>query len=1697
MKSPLLAALFAFAFVLPARATVEIAEFMADNEDGLSDADGDNSDWIELHNGGAAAVNLDGWYLTDDAQSPHLWPLPAQELAAGGRLVVFASGKDRRTAGGELHTNFSLNQDGEYLALIRPDDSAATEFAPVFPPQRANVSYGTGVSVETDVLVHGGSAGKYRVPAAEEPGWQAAGFNDAAWSATTARAGYQTGGARPGQPIAWWTFDNTDADLSGNGRTAERRNGVSYSPQSPSQTEPGDSLSFTGAQQQYVSVPLDVSETAYTCSLWFRTSAASCGLFTVTDADLGAGGYDRLLYLSGGNIFARTWNNETISSTGRNFADSNWHHVVHVFGGTVGGQRIYVDGVQVAAGVKAQSDFNWQRTINIGFTNDAGANAYFTGEIDDVAVWSEALGAASIAQLYAGVSPLALSGYGTYITTNLETAMRTVNSSVRLRFPFTVTHSGDPYNRFSFQTRYDDGFVAWLDGVEIARRNAPAALTWNAAATADRLPEEGIVQETVDLTAFLPSLTSGAHVLAIQGLNDSAGSPDFLLNAELAAGVARVSSGVYFVTPTPGQANAAGASGFVADTVFTPRRGFYETAQTVAITCATPGASIAWTTNGTEPSPLNGTIVAAANAQSTPVATVNVSTTTNLRAMAWLPASTMQPTNVDTHSYLFIAAAQTQPAAPAGYATAWAGRAADYAVDQTVVNSAAPGFTFRDGMLTLPAMVMTLPPADMFTGPSGIYYDTNQRGVGAERKVAIEMIHPDGVTENWSTFAGTRLHGNSSRSHGFTPKHPLRLHFREEYGVPKLRRQVFPEAGSADRFDQLLLRACSTDSFPVVDGNIEDSEQRWNNDKATYVRDQWMRDALNTLGHPNAHGRYVHLFINNLYWGLYNLSERPTATFFASYFGGDKSEWDVLKDFAEVNDGNGTAWNEMLTIVNSTTMDNLTKCQRLLGNNPDGSRNPAYPIYIHLPSFMDYMIVHICSGAEDWPDHNYWVGRRRGPLSEGFRFVSWDQEIANDSLTRTSGRGSDNPFEAVDEVGPSIVYDKFRRVPLFQKMFRERIHELIFNNGPLSPSANRARWAVRQAQIDKAIVCESARWGDGQELPAKRRETTWMNNMNWMQTPVTGYWDAIFPIQVQRWRNVQLYPAVNQPVMSQQGGVVAPGFALSFTSDQPAVYYTLDGSDPMGANGEPSASAQFYNGGTSVTNVVPAGAAWKYLVTNVDQGTAWRTVAFDDSAWPSGAAPLGYGDGDEATVIGFGGNTAARYITTYFRRKFTITNKAGVQSVKLHLLRDDGAVVHINGTAYVVRSNMHPTNPITWATTASSNVGGADETSFFYQYDIPLALLVEGENVLAVEIHNVSATSDDLSFHARLEVTQSSTATPVVLNQSGTVTARARSSGGEWSGRNSAYFTVGAQPAFAANIVISELHYHPAEPLRDEELLVSADPDDFEFIELANISGTPVDLTGCAFTAGITFAFPVGCILPVGGRCVVVRNAAAFAARYGAGLPVAGEFENGSGLSNGGEPITLSADGGAVIKSFAWDDAAPWPAAADGNGPSLHLVAPQTNPDHALSGNWVAAADFNGTPGTGGAQFSYAAWRRSYARGNEGPETDADADGVNNAIEYALLMPPGTPATTGLPVAEPVTAGGETYLGCRFRRRAGPADLMLAVETGDSLNGWSGGAVLVSVEEHGDETRTEIWRAAQPLSALPRQQMRVRVVLTP
>ena len=179
---------------LPARALDDliITEFMADNADTLDDEDGDSPDWIEIFNAGTNLVNLNGWSLTDSQSNPG-WRFPATNLPVNGFIVVFASGKDRRIPGRPLHTDFRLSEEGDYLALLKPNGTVQSAYSPAYPLQVTDVSYGVPVTLTTSTLLTTGAAGKFTVPVNGGLGldWTQIGFNDGSWASVNNGVGFE------------------------------------------------------------------------------------------------------------------------------------------------------------------------------------------------------------------------------------------------------------------------------------------------------------------------------------------------------------------------------------------------------------------------------------------------------------------------------------------------------------------------------------------------------------------------------------------------------------------------------------------------------------------------------------------------------------------------------------------------------------------------------------------------------------------------------------------------------------------------------------------------------------------------------------------------------------------------------------------------------------------------------------------------------------------------------------------------------------------------------------------------------------------------------------------------------------------------------------------------------------------------------------------------------------------------------------------------------------------------------------------------------------------------------------------------------------------------------------------------------------------------------------------------------------------
>lgn len=218
-------------------------------------------------------------------------------------------------------------------------------------------------------------------------------------------------------------------------------------------------------------------------------------------------------------------------------------------------------------------------------------------------------------------------------------------------------------------------------------------------------------------------------------------------------------------------------------------------------------------------------------------------------------------------------------------------------------------------------------------------------------------------------------------------------------------------------------------------------------------------------------------------------------------------------------------------------------------------------------------------------------------------------------------------------------------------------------------------------------------------------------------------------------------------------------------------------------------SAQVWNNTQADEDLIPFGDTWSYLDTGVDPGATWTQLGFDDAAWLSGAAELGYGDG-QATEVSYGADSSDKHITTWFRRKFTVANASEISRLKLSVKRDDGVRVFLNGTE-IARDNL-TTGTVSAGTEAWNDVSSTYENILIH-FAVDPALLVEGENVVAAEIHQEDNDSSDLSFD--LELTASRNLSSVTPSWSVLPAGATVSPGGEFNASSPGSYTVTASSA--------------------------------------------------------------------------------------------------------------------------------------------------------------------------------------------------------------------------------------------------------------------------------------------------------------
>ena len=1207
--------------------------------------------------------------------------------------------------------------------------------------------------------------------------------------------------------------------------------------------------------------------------------------------------------------------------------------------------------------------------------------------------------------------------------------MRGIAASAYLRIPFEVDNPAEVVE-MTLELFYEDGFAAYLNGELVASANLPTPLAFDSISTERREIREGDAMESFPLD-FAGKLRSGENILAFQMLNDSTGSSDVLLIPKLTAETRDVSGGVivgYLVAPTPGAPNAGiEASGYVRDTTFDVDRGFFEAPFDVTIGSATPGATIIYTTDGSNPTLLNGTQVTSVNETSPPSALVEVTTSTVLRAAAFKAG--FRASNVDTQTYLFLDDVLNQPAQPPGYPLPWRSRngstiPGDFQMDPDIVGSLYSREELKESLRDLPTISIVTDVANLFDQQTGIQVNPQDAGAASERQVSVEMIDfADGSPIQ--VDAGMRMNGNASRNPN-RGKHNFRLAFRNEYGAGKLRFPLFGSDAPTETFNQIILRGGNGNSWVHPSAAVRQY--------GMYIRDQWFRDARFAMGYPEALQNEVHVYFNGLYFGMHHLFERIEEEWTAERFGGEEDDWEGFR----IVGGNRI---EVIKGTQAEVNSQMLDSWRAVLDAAEAGDLATVEEYLDMDSFIDYLVLNFHAGNTDWDQNNVRAMRQVNPPGK-YMFFCHDAERAglNGLSTGNLNINSITHSRSGTEHRPTSINAWLTDNPEYALRFADRAYKHMFNGGALTPENGAAQWDARAQGIRLAMKAESARWGDH----ADSNPRTLVDFDRGLQREYNTWFPRRTPISISQFRAAGLYPEIDPPVFSQHGGKVSAGSGLLITNDTGDIYYTVDGSDPRLAGGGIHPNSIKINGAKSDQTLIEAGApGWSYLDDGSDQGTSWREPAYDDSLWGIGDAPLGFGSVNNHP---FGGPwiNPDRNTTVYFRKEFEITNANLITEATARVMSDGGAIVYLNGVE-IARDNM-PADPVNFETFASSDSnireGNIDVFSF-----LPSAF-VDGINVIAIELHNGSSASSDMGMDLQLDVTTLNTlGDAVTIN--GPMTVRTRSfDGSDWSALNESTFVTDL-PASADNLIISEIFYHPA-----------GDSEVTEYIELMNIAGESISLAGVVFTGGISFSFPNNTILEAGERLLLVADLDGFKAAFGNELPIAGSYTGR--LDNGGESLSLDAADGTPILNFRYNDRAPWPLPADGNGYSLTLISPSSNPDLSDAVNWRASANLGGSPG------------RSDALPFEG-STAAEL------FEYALDDP--TDGISGSFLNLENNGSFDDYLVVTVAAKLAADEAQFVIEFSQDLENWERGTALyLGSEDQPNGSSLRSWRAPEPVS---------------
>jgi len=1158
--------LFWEAHLTSAQDQVLISEFMALNNSTLADPNGAYPDWIEIYNAGANEVDLGGWYLTDDSANLTKWRFPSIGLEASGFLVVFASGTSQTNLASPLSTNFKLDAGGEYLALVKPDGSTiAWQYAPLYPPQVADISYGVMMEQVTQDLVPVGTSGQYLVPDGDiGTTWTQLGYDDSSWIGGWTGVGYDTGAnyldlISTDLGFYMWginasaylrlPFSVADPSLIKdlrlrlryddgfvaylNGQEVARRNApTTLSWNSSATAVHGLPLPTNPTEQNF-----DDSGTPYSLHTF-------SGSYTPTVLPADAGSEGQFLRLASTNVnilntivFDRTATGSfntvvatfdfRITPTTGNRADGlGFALLPTALYGTNGPAIGPFSGLGEEPNLAGAIGVGFDIYQNSGELNNNHVSIHYNGALLSTTVATPSFDLAN-GNFHRAEVTIAFAGGNAMVTVRVTPNIRAGPGATQTLFNNFVVPASAYEARAAFGARTGGQYARHdLDNVDV-----------------QFVPDAVLAPEEFNLTSFVGNLQSGDNVLAIQGLNIAADDADFLILPELIASQVSVSTNTlsYFATPTPGEANLGGAPGFVPSPQIIPQGGVFTNGLSVQISLGLAGAEIRYTLDNSEPT-------ASSMLYNGPIA---LSGSATVRARGFAPHLLPSPIVSQTYTILDADAIQFTSNLPLVIIDT---------AGQTIVEET-----------KIPATMTFI---DTFRGRSSL------------------LLPPD-----LQVRAGIEIRGQSST---MFPKKSFGFETRDE----------------TDNDRAVPLFGLPSDSDWVLYAPYTDK---------TFMNDFFAYELHEKMGHYAVRRRFVEVFVDVSggrlnygldYAGIYVLLEKikidEERLDLAQLQPGDNAEPEITggyvfkKDKDSPGDVNFTTarTGEVLKFHDPKGTD-LTAAQRTwLLNYLNQFENALYAAnwtratgtnhyswYIDVDSFVDqHWIVEYTKNIDGYRLSDFFHKDRGGKV---FMDPIWDWNLSFGNADYNQGWQTNGWYYAQNGTPVSAPISEYDDIWLRQLVglpsgsppgdpdFKQRIADRwgVLRTNILATSNILARVDEIAASLNEAQARDFQRWPRLGAYVWPNPDDYWPINtyqgtVDWMKRWIAGRF---------AWIESQ-YP-VTAPILNHPGGLVASGFYFSISATNP-VYFMLDGSDPRLPGGAVSPNALLYAGPFFITNNV-------------------------------------------------------------------------------------------------------------------------------------------------------------------------------------------------------------------------------------------------------------------------------------------------------------------------------------------------------------------------------------------------------------------------------------------------------------------------------------------------------------------------------